>query len=693
MLKKISICLAWFIHRALNNRSKRFLALPRIDRPSTHYMAVVSTAFTSQLADCLQKTFSLRLLTRTHLFTSPFLVWVLGLTSWLSCLKFEMRGLSVANIADKTATGLSWLSIKTEGLTIWDEAGTTSQPRPTWKPVSVDKLSKKPRPRSRAASPSSVPPASKRSLLERFSHYVCDACQGLGHTNINLSGLARGIALSKILHTKPRMPSATGSETWRWEVLWHEVKSFVNNYWERFLDYIGAKLSGFKSMAQSLQISIEFRMKSWPASRLQSLETLPYELPEKILRCLDYIVTNLFGFESMAQSSQISDNESLIKPRATSTLGSLEALPYELRDNILRCIPDFTDLMSLVQASPVFLRMYLENKKSLLAGHLKMSLDTGVMTDALALQKASTLRVDKSVDRDKVQEQLNNYKNLRDRDGSTIGKPIDGYSEDAVLGMFLFWHTYARPLTVHFARLFLCRFDPQRPPIFTHLSPTENTRLLRALYRFELYSCLFGGESRHLQLNYKEEEVLKHFFCLFRPWEVEEIFSVYTLVHDEMTTRLRMMEKNLFHAVTNEFALAGGAASWGLRGFNSALGDVNFYSMITIRPGNQWTPGYGFMENVLGQGPQRLRRRSGITEHDLAQDRGDPLPYVGESESEPPYGWVLVCNGKYLNAYGGDVRKPSPRDWGYVFWDRWRLIEFKGDRKLKSTSWVPGAGV
>ncbi|KAK0670446.1 hypothetical protein QBC41DRAFT_388518 [Cercophora samala] len=430
------------------------------------------------------------------------------------------------------------------------------------------------------------------------------------------------------------------SEPWLREALWQKVEQGIGNYWDPFLDYTIAKLCGLPSTVQSTEIILN-------------------ELP--------------------------------IKSKTAAESPSLETLASELRLIILQSIPDFDDIMSLIRASPVFLQHYLGEKKSLLAGCLKMSLNT-VLVDAMAVQRAATLRGDKSVNRHHIQTHLNMYCLERECGESEIEKLIKNHNEDFLFDIFLFWQTYVRPLAVRFTRLFLFRFDPQRPPIFTQLSPTENTRLLRALYRFELYSYLFGGESRHLQLDYTEEQMLALFFCLFRPWEVEEIFSIYTLVHDEMTTRLRMMEKKMFHNVTREFAFTGGAASWGLRGFDMVLKDTNLYSMTTIRSSsNRWTSGYGFMENILSQRAQERRRSIWPNDDDLAEDRGDPLPYVGESESEPSYGWVLVCKEKYLNAYGGDVKNPSPRDWGYVFWDRWRLTKFNGDKKLKSSSWVPGA--
>lgn len=66
--------------------------------------------------------------------------------------------------------------------------------------------------------------------------------------NINFFGLVCGIVLLKILYIKFRMLFVIGLEIWCWEVFWYEVKLFVNNYWECFLDYIGVKFFGFKFM-------------------------------------------------------------------------------------------------------------------------------------------------------------------------------------------------------------------------------------------------------------------------------------------------------------------------------------------------------------------------------------------------------------------------------------------------------------
>lgn len=65
-----------------------------------------------------------------------------------------------------------------------------------------------------------------------------------------------------------------------------------------------------------------------------------------------------------------------------------------------------------------------------------------------------------------------------------------------------------------------------------NLSETEERRLFRALYRFQLFCNLFGAgrylSPGHLRLNMDAVDILDMFICIFEPWEVEEILCVYT---------------------------------------------------------------------------------------------------------------------------------------------------------------------
>jgi hypothetical protein len=68
----------------------------------------------------------------------------------------------------------------------------------------------------------------------------------------------------------------------------------------------------------------------------------------------------------------------------------------------------------------------------------------------------------------------------------------------------------------------------------------EETRQLRAFYRFQLFCNLFGnGRHRKLQFHRLDLDILKIFFCLFEPWEAEEIACIYTFVKGRYTQVFR----------------------------------------------------------------------------------------------------------------------------------------------------------
>ena len=75
------------------------------------------------------------------------------------------------------------------------------------------------------------------------------------------------------------------------------------------------------------------------------------------------------------------------------------------------------------------------------------------------------------------------------------------------------------------------------PQCYKPLSKMEETRLFRAFYRFQLCCNLFGtGRHRTLRyhrLNFDSLDILRFFFCLFEPWEVEEIACIYTFAKEK----------------------------------------------------------------------------------------------------------------------------------------------------------------
>ncbi len=87
---------------------------------------------------------------------------------------------------------------------------------------------------------------------------------------------------------------------------------------------------------------------------------------------------------------------------------------------------------------------------------------------------------------------------------------------------------------------------------------------------------------------------------------------------------------------------------------------------------------------------QSLRRKEKLSERDLKQQAGDPLPFVGDLASDvhgscPPLAWTLVWRGTYSNLYG-DYLENKMRLWGYVMWDAERL-ETEGGTALLLKQW------
>ena len=80
-------------------------------------------------------------------------------------------------------------------------------------------------------------------------------------------------------------------------------------------------------------------------------------------------------------------------------------------------------------------------------------------------------------------------------------------------------------------------------------SKTEETRLLRALYRFQLCCNLFGVNhetSKGIGYNiFSHHDILGIFFNIFEPWEIEEIISINAFAERKYNDILVQIECDL----------------------------------------------------------------------------------------------------------------------------------------------------
>jgi hypothetical protein len=111
-------------------------------------------------------------------------------------------------------------------------------------------------------------------------------------------------------------------------------------------------------------------------------------------------------------------------------------------------------------------------------------------------------------------------------------------TEGEAVGIAAFHSSIIKPLIRHNTSWALDNLANETKNSRSHqpLSRTEETRLLCALYRFELCCNLFG-RGRHGTIwqkpDFKPEDILKMFICIFEPWEVEEIACMYTFSEEK----------------------------------------------------------------------------------------------------------------------------------------------------------------
>lgn len=217
----------------------------------------------------------------------------------------------------------------------------------------------------------------------------------------------------------------------------------------------------------------------------------------------------------------------------------LEKLPSEIRRQILY-VSRFEELRALVHASPVFHQQYILDRRSLLLNILETMLGN-VTIDACAVYQSGQADYEELCTKDEVAHFLKSY---QDRRCSTQRSNFTAtLTEDHVVGIVAFHLSVVKHLSRIYTGWALANLSDktedqtEEPQGDRPLSKTEETRLFRAFYRFQLCCNLFGkGRHKTLQahiIDFDSLDILDNFFCLFEPWEVEEIACIYTFAEDK----------------------------------------------------------------------------------------------------------------------------------------------------------------
>lgn len=227
----------------------------------------------------------------------------------------------------------------------------------------------------------------------------------------------------------------------------------------------------------------------------------------------------------------------------------LEALPPEIRRHLLSTL-DLEELKILVHASPVFHEQYLLDRRFLLCRCLENTLGS-VAIDACAVYRTGSVEFARTRTSASIGQFLVTYGKQRFRGKHHSPIAAERLGLDEAVNMALFHRSIILPLVRHLATWTLANLavetgrgdrayghDPQ-------LSRTEQVRLTRALYRFQLACNLFGrgvhGSSERPQLDLSTAGILDYFICLFEPWEVEEFSCVHMLA--------KQSYEAVFHAI------------------------------------------------------------------------------------------------------------------------------------------------
>ncbi|POR37701.1 Uncharacterized protein TPAR_02102 [Tolypocladium paradoxum] len=375
----------------------------------------------------------------------------------------------------------------------------------------------------------------------------------------------------------------------------------------------------------------------------------------------------------------------------------LESLPAEVRHHLLSFL-DLGQLKRLVHASPVYHQQYLSGRRLLLCGLLEGMLGIAAV-DAWAACRASVRRAAGRLTRGKVKGHLQRYQERRSSIQTYSIRDENLPEKDLVFMVKFHWFVVA-PLARRYTHWALSNLRDESTVEFDDdetLSQTEEGRLIRALYRFQLCCTLFGnshlGAPQVTGSRFESVEILVFFLCLFEPWEVEEIACIYAFAKekygqvfgdikwdvDQTNPKFdgqRPPTPNGAFDFDNPWAyttLLRGTISRGLDLLQAVFGIDDHDQLVSAMQAQiTWAVGNFLEDDAWSESTQFVRRRGRPSEGDEKQQRKDPMPFEGDSESCPPLAWTTIWKDTYSNLFGIFMPEAT-RLLGYVFWDAPRM--------------------
>lgn len=192
----------------------------------------------------------------------------------------------------------------------------------------------------------------------------------------------------------------------------------------------------------------------------------------------------------------------------------LEKLPPEIRREILSTLK-LEELSCMIRASPVFYQQYMQGPIYFLGTCLENTLGN-VLIDAFVVSQSGSHSFRRQRSEDTISYILELYQGSREGTHSVARSAL--CSDDHILEILNFYCRVIRPIARLYVTWSLDNLADESQVSYVHgpLSKVEETRILRALYRFQLCCQIFEALDN-----------LSEFIYLFEPWEAEEVMCIY----------------------------------------------------------------------------------------------------------------------------------------------------------------------
>ncbi|KPM35809.1 hypothetical protein AK830_g10746 [Neonectria ditissima] len=362
----------------------------------------------------------------------------------------------------------------------------------------------------------------------------------------------------------------------------------------------------------------------------------------------------------------------------------LEQLPFEMRHQILLAVDTIDDLNALVHASPTYHQQYRLGRAFWLWRSLWLDMGP-VLIDAYTANLGMTLnsRPERNYNQRTASRSFITSYHLRR--STTAEALFASASTEEIINIAAFYSSTIRPLLPQYVAWTRNNLGALSMP--DQLSKTERTRIVRGMYRFQIFCNVFSNTK------YGQSEKMELFLGAYDPWEIEELICIERFASFKFQSALDEVEKDL-HPDDSRFDIDRWGPFTPDGSFNPydkelyqngmvALGLAHLCATLKVQDHSELVDFISeslvlretdsIYETIEHCG--RERDRAGrVSDRDRAQYRRDKMPFVGDRIDSPPLAWVTIWREEYSNLICRAIPKLL-HDWGYVMWDADRLVD------------------